>query len=132
MQIDIVNNKMTITFNTSKVVISDEHEEAYFESLLWPQPGPKKEVKFKLRHTGSYVYMNPCKAVNRLDARKELYKGLFKPVDYQCNLCSLWHRLDLMHIPIFTPDLCVAMGDGVLASESSETETSSSESETET
>lgn len=55
-------NEFCVTFNTSKIVLSKEHEEHYFKSLLWPQVRHTRDVntvKLKLRHAGSYVYLEP-------------------------------------------------------------------------
>ena len=92
-------NEFCVTFNTSKIVLSKEHEEHYFKSLLWPQVRQTRDVntvKLKLRHAaGSYVYLEPYNKKRRsrlwdhFYANKAVDQGFQMPLEYQCNLCSL-------------------------------------------
>ena len=101
-----VEAKVVLTFNTRKLVVSDEHESLFLKSLVWPVNDSK--ILLKLRKVkGQLLEAKPCESIGRPRLRNYLQNVIHYctelPIEYHCFVCNKWHDFPLMHMPLYTP-----------------------------
>ena len=101
-----VEAKVVLTFNTRKLVVSDEHEHLFLKSLMWPVSESKCFLKLR-KVKGQLLEAKPCESIGRPRLRNYLQNVIHYctelPIEYHCFVCNKWHDFPLMHMPLYTP-----------------------------
>ena len=96
--------EIVMTFNVRKVVMSQKHEDLFLKSLFWPEEG---FLRMRLKG-GSEGCLTPLadRVTSTLLQRKLRDWISWVCIDplYMCYMCGKWHKFDLMHLPLCSPD----------------------------